>query len=277
MKKYIKEYTENFSLILLLFYILGFCYQFWFYNYFNIEIEYYINLTDLIFSSLKILLGIIIYFLIIEIVLSFMSTFSLFFRFKTKKYKKYEKLDSKVQERFDRYIEYLQSKNSYVFKFFYCFLLLIIGLILFNDKILFLSLIMPNFVFRLYSIFKNEKDIEFKKILNTFSFSFLFVTLIICYSYWGYFNASNIKNNYTSKVLRIGEIYTGDNVNKFIGETSTSYFILNIKTNIVTIINKENLNKIDIEPNKYQIEDLKEKKEEIKNFIEKIKKYSKYK
>ena len=108
-------------------------------------------------------------------------------------------------------------------------------------------------------------------VIHIFLFSILFIILVCSYSYWGFYDASHIKTEYSSKIIKTNNIYTGDNVNKFIGETSDYYFILNSKNNVVTILAKSSINEINVETNKYQLEEIKKTKIELKNFIKKFK------
>lgn len=273
MKQYVKKYTENVPVILLLFYIFGGCYQFWFYRYFEIEIEFYINLTDLVFESIKNLFTTIFYFLLVEFFLILISGFFMSFCYLPKKMKKYEKIDIKIKNRYDKYVEYLKSENFKYYSFSFYFLLLFLGIWLFDEPFLFISIIFPNFVYKLYSIIpKDDKeDKELNNVMHIFLFSILFIILVCSYSYWGFYDASHIKTEYSSKIIKTNNIYTGDNVNKFIGETSDYYFILNSKNNVVTILAKSSINEINVETNKYQLKEIKKTKIELKNFIKKFK------
>ena len=97
------------------------------------------------------------------------------------------------------------------------------------------------------------------------------INFLTIFCYTEHLSLIYICANVYSKVIKTNNIYTGDNVNKFIGETSDYYFILNSKNNVVTILAKSSINEINVETNKYQLEEIKKTKIELKNFIKKFK------
>lgn len=268
MKKYFKDYTEHLPAIILLFYILGFSYQFFYYQYFGIEIQYYVTLTDIIFQSIgNILLSVFLFFLI-EAILLFLSGCAtlIFTRWKDKI--KYNKLKIASKKRADRYLEHTIDKYRIYYSFLIVIIISFIGLFIFDNMIYFFSIIFLNCIYRTYRILP-KLDQEFDNIIKTGISIFLFLILIASYIYWGLSDAYHIAKDYSSKVIKTEYIYTGDNTRKFIGETSQYFFILNTKNNVVTVINKSNVDELNIEPNKYQIAEAKEYIENFKRLMKK--------
>jgi len=270
MKKYFKDYTEHLSAIILLFYILGFSYQFWYYQYFEIEIQYYVTLTDIIFESIGSVLISALIFCGIELGLAIISHF-LFVSFNNWKTKgKYDMLSAKVQKRADRYFEYLADANRKYYSFTLIVVCFITGAFIFDSKIYFFGIIIPNLIYRMYRIIP-KMDRETNDNFKISVMIIMFFVLVFSYSYFGFYDASRLSSNYSAKVLKTDKIYTGDNNFKYIGETSLYIFVLNKKTNIVTIINKSSINEMNVEPNKYRIEEFKRTDKQITDFIERIK------
>lgn len=270
MKKYFKDYTEHLSAIILLFYILGFSYQFWYYQYFEIEIQYYVTLTDIIFESIGSVLISALIFCGIELGLAIIShfLFALFNNWKVKG--KYDKLPVKVQKRADRYYEYVADANRKYYSFTLLVVCFIAGVFIFDSKFYFLGIIIPNLIYRTYRIIP-KIDKETNDIFKISVIIIMFFVLVFSYSYFGFYDASRLKSNYSSKILKTDKIYTGDNNLKYIGETSLYIFVLNKKTDVVTIINKSSINEMNVEPNKYRIEEFKKTDKQITDFIERIK------
>ncbi|WP_210149980.1 hypothetical protein [Chryseobacterium scophthalmum] len=269
MKQYFKDYTEHLSAIILLFYILGFSYQFWYYQYFGIEIQYYITLTDVIFQSIGNILLSVFIFCTIEVFLLFISDFlcTSFSRWKTKF--KYDTLSLESRKRADRYLKYLADSNRKYYTFTVVIIALIAGVFIFDEKLYFFSIIFPNFIYRTYRVLP-KIDQESDKILKIGVSIFLFCMLIASYSYWGINDASKIAENYSSKIIKTDKIYTGNNNYKFVGETSLYLFILNKNNNVITVINKSSVDEMNIEPNKYQIEEINKYFNDIEGFAKRL-------
>ena len=269
MKKYFKDYTEHLPAIILLFYILGFSYQFFYYQYFGIEIQYYVTLTDIIFQSIGNILRSVFLFFFIEAILLLLSGCATFIFTRWKDKIEYNKLEIASKKRADRYLEYLIDKYRIYYSFIIVIIISFVGLFIFDNMIYFFSIIFLNCIYRTYRILP-KLDQEFDNIIKTGISIFLFLILISSYSYWGLSDAYHIAKDYSSKVIKTEKIYTGDNTRKFIGETSLYFFILNTKNNVVTVINKSSVDELDIEPNKYQIEEFSGYLNDIKGFTKRL-------
>jgi hypothetical protein len=271
MKSYIKEYRENLPIILLGFYIMGFSYYFSFYHFFDIEIEHYINLNDIIFKSIKLLLKTIFFFVVVEFILFILTYFGSILFEKKFDSKKFKSKEINIQKRYERYVGSIYLNNDKYYSFTAYLILVFFVIVTLNEKIFYLSIILPNLLYKFYSIIpKEEKDNEVS--LKLFIYTSLFFVLLFCYGYWGYYDASKIKENYSSKVIKIEGLFTGDGINKFVGETSLYYFVLNSKNDVVTVIKKDNLKSVMVEKNKYEIEERKLINNKL-SFFEEIKEY----
>lgn len=252
MKKYFKEFSENIAIITLCFYILGFLYQYWFYKYFGIEIQYYINLTDLIFISIFNILVTLSLFVLWEVMIHALSKIILliccYFINRSKLRNRSGAFIMKFYALYLRKIIY-ENLTTVGIALYFLVILGLIPAVLFNRPLslffIFFSLL-PGLIFRLYLSMKVPGD-QFEKSNRNFFKSLVFLILAVFYSFWGFKSAVEISENATSKIIRTGNIYTGDGINKFIGETSSHYFILDTKSNKVIILNKGNLDNVIIE------------------------------
>lgn len=267
MKKYLKDYAELLSAIVLIFYILGFCYQFWYYQYFNIEIQYYVSLTDIIFQSIGNIILSILLFLGIEIVLTFITEFWLGTIYSFKNSEKFESLRANIKNRAERYLKHLIDRERHGYMLFLCLIFMFIGIFIVPDPMYFAPLMFVNFIYHLYRVSeKFNKSNPGDSFMKNFSMIFVFIILLFTYCYWGLSDAWSVKSEYSSKVIKIGSLSTGDDVNKFIGETSSYIFVLNTRSSDVIVYNKENNNTFIISKNKYAIK-------EVENFMESLKEF----
>lgn len=269
MRKYFKEYTEHLSAIILLFYILGFSYQYCYYQYFDIKIQYYVALTDIIFQSIGNVLKSAVIFCLINVSLDIIyDLFSAKFLVRAKNKNKYDRMTEQKKKRVDAYFKYSVETSRPFFTFFLLFVIIVAGIYIVDEKLYFLLLVFPNMIYYTYKFIPKE-DRESNKTFATILGVMLFIILLGSYCYWGYSEASNVSKSYSSKIIKTDKIYTGDNKHKFIGETSQYLFILDKNSDIVTVINKGNLNEMNVEPNRYEIEDIRQKKKQIDVFAEK--------
>lgn len=273
MKKYLKEYTENLSVIILLFYVLGFCYQFCYYRYFDIEIQYYISLTDIIFTSIGNLFTSLIIFLFMEVLILIPADFFTAYLFRYKNDNKYENKSAKVKFRQDRYRDYLISTNRKYYAFMLTVVIFFAGAFIFDDSLYFYSIIIINFLYHLYLLIEPKEgriDIKMKK---NITFIALLIVLVLSYSYWGHSDASNLKKQYTSKIISFEDISTDNNIYKYIGETSGYYFLLNSKTDDVLIANKGGIETAKVKPNKFRENEKKQVEKQMNEIFEKVNYY----
>ena len=163
------------------------------------------------------------------------------------------------------------STNRKYYSFTLIIICLIAGAFIFNDSFYFYSIIIPNFLYHLYLIIEPSEemlDVKMKKNITAIA---LFIVLVLIYSYWGYNDASCLKEQYTSKVISFDNVSTADNIYKYIGETSGYYFILNSQNNDVLVINKGGIDKIKVETNKFRENEQKQAQKKVDEFINKVK------
>ncbi|MFC7345973.1 hypothetical protein ACFQO9_04480 [Chryseobacterium zhengzhouense] len=271
MRKYFKEYTEHLSAILLLFYILGFAYQYCYYNYFDIEIQYYVNLTDIIFSAVENLIITFLSLILIEFVFMLLSSTIMHYIYSAKNSNKYKQSQNKLVSRFDRYVSHLIDRDLKYYSFALYFVVFGTILFLIEEKFYFFSLIFPAFIYRLTTVVRSGALDLYEKIkAGIYVTTFLF--LLLFYAFWGFKDAVFVTKSYSRKVIKIGKLYTGDGVNKFIGESSNYYFILDSKINSVKVINKGDVGEVIFEDNKYRIQEIKDSDRDLKIFLDQVKK-----
>lgn len=163
------------------------------------------------------------------------------------------------------------STNRKYYSFTLIIICLIAGAFIFTDSFYFYSIIIPNFLYHLYLIIEPSEemlDVKMKKNITAIA---LFIVLVLIYSYWGYNDASCLKEQYTSKVISFDNVSTADNIYKYIGETSGYYFILNSQNNDVLVINKDGIDKVKVETNKFRENEQKQAQKKVDEFINKVK------
>lgn len=250
MKQILENYKSNIPIFLLLVYSLGYVYLNRFYSQFNISIENYISLTDILFLVINKVIYTILLYLIIEAGLIFISQFSLnmLARIHYIKNNKDEILEKKVNE----FINKHHNETSLVI-----LLIVSIGYVYFGEEILEIAAILFSlfFIKLLFVIKKNQKPDEQSQMFYDLSFIILLPIFLICFGIWGYSESKTIKlNSAIQKELpRVefscnGKVYSTKNLNFiYIGETSSSLFIYDkIKRNSI-IFNKTNISELKVE------------------------------
>lgn len=281
MKEYLDNYKSNLPIILLVFYSLGFVYLDRYFARFNISIENYVNLTDIIFVTIKTLVSLSLIYLVIEICLYIISRTTLKIVFsKNLNYKIKRRIKNQIV--YDRYysliIEKQIVKQTNGLSFFFFIISPFILWYFIDEPVIIFSLFFPFLIIKIHQITNYKNDEERKRMIQ-FLLVILYVTLLICFAIWGHKdgnfnkisnNPSNVEfyenqNSYNTKL---------DSLN-FIGETSSYLFIYDKKNRTSLIFNKGNISNFKIkditltpeEEEKIQ----KETKMKIDSFFNKLK------
>lgn len=281
MKEHIELLKSNFTIATLIFYVFGYAYLSIYYLQFDISIVNYINVLDILLTSVNFFAILLLICLLIEFGLFFVGlmilngTFHLFIRTKVVK-----RLGNSTRAQ-----KYLETKNNKYYSdnikgtTFFVFLLLAFSALYFgSEKIMLASLFLPFFIIKLYQITPKEQGIRQLQ-LNRFFLGFLTIMLILCFIYWGYIDGISAKENKNGKQLEFKEqdiLYNtkSDSLN-FVGETNGYIFLYHTKNRETLIFNKMGTTGLKIKdssPTKDEKEaQQKEAQNKVNEFFEKLK------
>lgn len=281
MNKYLEIFKSNLTVITLIFYILGYTYLVIYYFQFDISIVNYINLLDIIFTTINSLAILLLTYLFIEFLLFIVgililnTIFRLFIR---RKFLKRLGDNTRVQ----KYLKFRNEKHdSDNIKGCTLFLLLLSTFLLLyysDEKILISSLFFPFFIIKLHQIIPKEKG-EIQIQLNQFFLGLLTFMFILCFSYWGYKDGISAKNNKGQYIefKEQGILYNtnSDSLN-FVGETNGYLFLYNNKNRETLIFSKSGISNLKIKDTspteeEKKVQEMKAQKK-INDFFEKLKK-----
>ena len=252
MKEYLDNYKSNIPIILLVFYSLGYVYLDRYYARFNISIENYVNLTDIIFVTIKTIVSLSLIYLVIEIFLYIISRSILKIIFsKSLNYKIKEKIIKKsVYDRYYSLIIEKQIENQTNGLSFFIFIISPFVLWYFLDEsVIIFSLFFPFLIIKIHQITNYENDEERNKMIQ-FLLILLYVILLICFAIWGHRDGNFNKISDNPSKVEFYENQNSYNTNldslNFIGETSSYIFIYDRKNRTSLIFNKGNISNFKI-------------------------------
>lgn len=247
MNKYIELLKSNFTLITLIFYVLGYAYLGTYYFQFDILIVNYLNLLDIFFTTVNWFLVLLFVYVLIQFGLYFIGLIMLELIFNLTFEKKIlNRL--KKNSRVERYIEYRKNKyhsdNSKGITFFLLIITMFIVVYFENGTPYIITLFAPFFVIKLYHIIPKELKIQQTR-KNHFFLVMLTFVLTICFIYWGAVDGTNSKESLGGKQLQFREanvLYNtkSDSLN-YIGETSSYIFLYQTKNRETLIFNKSEI------------------------------------
>ncbi len=242
MMKYLESYKTNIPVIILVFYSLGYIYLNRFYSRFDISIENYINLTDIIFVTIVNLVKLAIFFLFIEFVLVLISRFVLKLLY-SKKLNPKSDPRLRNQEIYDRYYNLVVYKQINGVSFFILLLGLFIPLLIEID-FSYLILFLPFFIIKTHQITNYENKEEKNRMLQYLGLIMYFL-LMICFAIWGHYDGNNVKTSDSQKNIEFREnkiLYnTATDSLNFIGETSSYLFIYDKHKRKTLVLNKQKI------------------------------------
>lgn len=270
LKKYLASYKSNIPIILLIFYSLGYIYLNRYYHQFNISIENYITLTDIIFITVNTIIKLSIIYLIFDFFLLIISNIILKIFYS-------RKLNHKIKGRVDNnkiYNRYyslvikkqIEKQMKYV-SFYLSLICLFILLFSLSDKIYIFTIYIPYFLVKIHPI-SHSKENKNKRIVVQIFLLIFSIMLIISFANLGSIDGLSVKTSQTSKIIEFTENQKYYNVNSdslnYIGETSSFIFIYDKKNRKSLIFQKNNISN-------YKIKDTSltnEEKEELKKETE---------
>lgn len=281
MNKYLEIFKSNLTIVTLIFYVLGYTYLYMYYHQFDISIVNYINLQDIIFTTINSLVVLILAYLFVEFglyIIGILILNAIFHLFIKGNFLKRLGNNPRVQ----KYIKFRNDKHySNNIKGTTLFLLILITFLLLyfsNEKTLIFSLFLPFFIIKLYQIIPKEKG-EMQIQLNQFFLGSLTFIFILCFAYWGYKDGTTTKNNDSGQQIEFREqdiAYNtkSDSLN-FIGESNGYLFLYNNKNRESLIFSKSGISSLKIKDTSPTKEEKKaqeiEAQRKINTFFEQIK------
>lgn len=257
MKKILKNYTQNFPIILITIYSIGCTYLYNYYSRFNIQIEYFISLTDIVFFTLKYIILLLFFYFFIEMTFRTIAYFVLLILYRIRYHKKIlrirkntidnvlkRKKINNVFNLFDVIISKKIEKTSIVL----CMVVCVLFAYYINEYLIIFSIVAPYLFIKFFipQLLNKEKR---KKI--TYFYPILVITLIIAFGILGYKDGDDVKKS--SMINRIeyatnNKVYTSENLPIIIiGQTSSYIFIYNKNNRETTVLGKDKLDYIKIE------------------------------
>lgn len=252
MKEYLDNYKSNIPVIILVFYSLGYIYLERYYSRFNISIENYINLTDIIFVTIKTLVSLSLIYLVIEICLYLIShTLLKIVYSKSLNYKIKGRINNETV--YDRYysiiIEQQIEKQTKGVSFFIFIIIPFVLLYFLDEAVIIFTLFFPFLIIKIYQITHYENDGERNRMMQ-FLLIFLYIILLICFAIWGHMDGNSNKTTKNSSIVEFCENRDSYNTNldslNYIGETSSYLFIYDRKNRTSLIFNKGNISNFKI-------------------------------
>lgn len=273
MEEALDQYKKYLPVILLIFYALGYVNLSNYYSAFNVPIEYYINLTDMLMYAIGRLVSITGTFIVTELILIIPTYFII------KKCQDYEinKLlkksnkETKVNNRFKRIHSRNIPEGSY--SALSAFILLIaLGILIHKAYEPWVNYIII-FIFLKFSIILTNKIKE----TTFYLFRSAIVIIPTIFVFWitGIDEANKVVNSNNTKNISFESndlLYTTtDKSHIFIGETSGYIFLYNPKHKETEIFQKTNISELKIKNEHYTKEEsaeiVKKWEENIKNFF----------
>lgn len=242
MMKYLESYKTNIPIIILVFYSLGYIYLNRYYSRFDISIENYISLTDIIFVTIINLVRLAIIFIFVEFVLVVISTFILKVLY-SKKLNPKSDVRLRNKSIYDKYYNLVINKQINGTSFFILLIGLFVSLFIdvdFDIVILFL----PFFIIKLHQI-TNYKNIAERNRMLQYSGLIMYFVLIVCFAIWGHNDGNFAKTSDNLSIIEFSENKTKYNTAadslSFIGETSLYLFVYEKNSRKTLVLNKQKI------------------------------------
>lgn len=247
MRQYINDIKSSVSIVILIVYSFGYTYLNSYYSRFNIFIENYINLNDLIFLTIKALFIISLIYLAVVILLRFISKIFLTSTFYTIRFfcimGKGE--NKAVYKRYYSYIikNILNQYSKWISIFILLALIYIVSYFNNNDDRV-ITIFLPLIAIEVFFMAKELNDQDKKKV-HYFFIVFFYIILLSCFSIFGLVdgNINKISKNSTIVEFVENDVFydtSSDSLN-YLGETRSYLFIYDIRNQNSLIINKDNI------------------------------------
>lgn len=241
MKIPLRTYVDNLPAIISILYCIGYCYQKSYYYQFDIDIEYYVSLSDLLFYTVDFITIVFTFSIILEGIIATIIIASFFNRVRTA-YK-----NKKSKKNIFKTTEYVLSKKYNTYSLILVVALLITSTYTFsNYKYLFSSLL-TLFIFKLFISYKKNIHLDARTRLINSTFIISLSSLFAINIFLGSKQASKLKQNYDSIDIKQVEIkdeqnfYSSEQDVNYIGETTNYIFLYEIYTKKSIVINKGNV------------------------------------
>jgi hypothetical protein len=237
MEKFLKEIGSLIPLFLVVFYCLGYSKMIGYYSVFDIDIEYYLSLSDFIFVAVKGVIKVLVIYLIIDLVMTLMSVVVLYiFYWFIHKEPRNEAISNHRKQEFEEKLGQDAANGSG----FLTMLFLVISIIFFRDFHGLLVFLGFTVLIQFLRVLFTKEDFNLKELTNL-SYAALIILIIGFYG-WGI-----VEGKYNSKKdlafereIRFtyeGEKFSSFNENQFfLGETTEYIFMYDpVKTSTKVI------------------------------------------
>ena|SRR5690554_2729957 len=277
MERYINRYKTNIPVILMVFYSLGYVYLNRYYDRFNISIENYVNLTDILFVTLKSLISLLLTYLVVEICLYLVSRSILKIIFpliiNREKIKR-----AKNKNLYDRYYYLVIESQIKGLSIFVLILGTFVLLYFIEEPFIIFSLFFPFLIIKLYQIYNFENNKERKEI-GQVTLIMLYIILLFSFGIWGHLDGNSTKVSNSNSFIEFYENQDSYNTNldslNYIGETSSYLFIYDKINRTSLIFNKGNISNFKVKDitltSEEKKEMIKQGNKEIDAFFNKLK------
>src|SRR5690606_26916386 len=233
-------------------YVLGYAYLAMYYFQFEISIVNYINLQDILFTTINSLVALIVTYLFVEIglyvigILLLKTTFRLFVK---NKFLKRLGNNQRVQKHVEFRKQKFYSDNIDGTSLFLLILITSLFIYFGDEKILVFSLYVPFLIIKIYRLIPKEKE-DLQIQINQLFSGVLIFTFVLCFAYWGYKDGTTAKSRKNGKQIEFieqdNEYNTKSESLSFIGETNEYLFLYNNKDRVTLIFNKSGLRSLKV-------------------------------
>lgn len=263
MKELLEKYKNNLPIILIIVYSMGFAYLNRYFSRFDIAIENYINLTDILFFTVTTLFKLSVFFLIVELIVGFICLALLngYFMFKHRKnllkISRKSVNKQKLRERYNSLIiDSAVERNLYA-TMIVAYVILAVAMFFYTKEyLLVVSLTLPLMIVKQFypksNPIKNSeietKEKKKKSILYLFGFTF---ATLFCFAVLGNRTGNNVKkaSTYTKPIEFYEDTTFYSTISteyQYIGETSSYIFLYDRTTKKSRIFNKQSITSIGI-------------------------------
>jgi hypothetical protein len=256
MKQIIEEYKQNIPIILIVIYSMGYMYLYTYYARFGIDIEYYINLMDIVFFTVKNIFFLLFVYLIFELIFRLFGYVIIQLGYNIKYYKiisniKRNSIDKerilKLQEVYKIFDKGLERHYG-ITTFWLCIIFSLLILYYSEEYLITVSIAVPYLLTKFFMPQLLNKE---KRKKTVFFYPVLLIASIATFGILGHKDGDSVKKGDMQNRIEYStsnKIFTSEKLPiVLIGQTSSYVFIYNKRDFETTVISKDKLDYIKIE------------------------------
>jgi len=276
MEKIINQYKTYLPIFLLLLYILGYVNLSYYYSVFNVSIEYYINLTDILMYVAGRLVSILLTFILFELIVSLPTIYIIEKR--RNNVIKNKLLESKKSKEVNSRYKNIYSRDKFdgsysLLSMVILFLIFIVVFVILKIVASWSVYLIAIIFFKLYLALSDKKNKD-NQVFEIFKYSIIIIPLISIFLGLGFLESKEILEGKNSKEITFLEnnknFSTKSDSLLFIGETSEYLFLYYPRDKETKIFSKSTITDFKIYNKHFTKEEseriVKEWEEKIKNF-----------